>query len=69
MTEYAWQEEKSNLPINCIDTIVKVDESLISTAYYMLQHEGIIDNSGAIAIAAFLSGKLDELKGKRYLFS
>ncbi|XP_011165097.2 threonine dehydratase [Solenopsis invicta] len=67
VTEYAWQEEKSNLPINCIDTIVKVDESLISTAYYMLQHEGIIDNSGAIAIAAFLSGKLDELKGKRVM--
>jgi len=80
MTKYIWHEDDRGIPHKCwIDDIISVDETFVQKANDLLEEkkkllddllEDLPDNiefPTTIALAAILSGKLNDLKGKRCL--
>jgi len=80
MTKYTWHEDDRGIPHKCwIDDIIFVDETIVQKTNDLLEEKrkllddpledlpNDIEFPTTIVVAAILSGKLNDLKGKRCL--
>ncbi|XP_071652638.1 L-threonine ammonia-lyase-like [Temnothorax longispinosus] len=66
--DYIWHCNSRGIENNLFDVIVEVNATSVKTAArILLEEENIDDLSAAIGLAAIVSDKLNELKGKRIL--